>query len=230
MIDVKSRRAYPLLTKQLKQRRKKKESKDKVKRGRGRPKGSKNKNSSKIRLTGLFRVVNWYLKTVKKAVILNNMAIAYSKLNKLKEVKKAHRRSLKIREELAKTNQFAYNSDLAMSLNNLANLYNKLNQIEEAKKKYIEALNIYKKLAKNNPSTYNSNVAMTLYNLTLLYNQIKKSKETYGIELAKTLVMGVALFHQPIENLDEAEEILKKFRGVPKAERLLKIIYNIKKR
>ncbi len=68
MIDVKSRRAYPLLTKQLKQRRKKKESKDKVKRGRGRPKGSKNKNSSKIRLTGLFRVVNWYLKIVKKAV------------------------------------------------------------------------------------------------------------------------------------------------------------------
>jgi hypothetical protein len=38
LIDVKSRRAYPLLTKQLKQRRKKKESKDKVKRGRGRSK------------------------------------------------------------------------------------------------------------------------------------------------------------------------------------------------
>ncbi len=68
LIDVKSRRAYPLLTKQLKQRRKKKESKDKVKRGRGRPKGSKNKNSSEIKLKGLFRVVNWYLKTVKKAV------------------------------------------------------------------------------------------------------------------------------------------------------------------
>ncbi len=66
------------------------------------------------------------------------MAIAYSKLNKLKEVKKAHRRSLKIREGLAKTNQFAYNSDLAISLNNLANLYNKLNQIEEAKKNILK--------------------------------------------------------------------------------------------
>jgi len=38
------------------------------------------------------------------------------------------------------------------------------------------------------------------------------------------------LFNQPIENLYEAEKILKEFRGVPKAERLLKIIYNIKKR
>ncbi len=130
------------------------------------------------------------------------MAIAYSKLNKFKEAKKAHRRSLKIREGLAKTNQFAYNSDLAMSLNNLTLLYN---QIKKSKEIYMEALKIYKELAKNN-------------------------FQTYGIELAKTLVMGVALFHQPIESLDEAEKILKKFRGVPKAERLLKIIYSIKKR
>ncbi len=96
------------------------------------------------------------------------MAIAYSKLNKFKEAKKAHRRSLKIREGLAKTNQFAYNSDLAMSLNNLTLLYN---QIKKSKEIYMEALKIYKELAKNN-------------------------FQTYGIELAKTLVMGVALFHQ----------------------------------
>ena len=60
LVDVKSRRAYPLLSKQLKQK-KKKESKEKPKRKRGRPKGSKNKNSSKIRLESLYRVVNWYL-------------------------------------------------------------------------------------------------------------------------------------------------------------------------
>jgi len=69
LVDVKSRRAYPLLSKQLKQK-KKKEGKEKPKRKRGRPKGSKNKNSSKIRLEGLYRVVNWYLKVIIKTIKL----------------------------------------------------------------------------------------------------------------------------------------------------------------
>ena len=69
IIDVESRRAYPLLTKQLRQKKREK-SEEKPKRKRGRPKGSKNKNSSKLRLKGLYRVVNWYLKVIIKAIKL----------------------------------------------------------------------------------------------------------------------------------------------------------------
>jgi len=69
LIDVKSRRAYPLFSKQLK-RKNKKEIKNKPKGKVGRPKGSKNRNSSEIRLEGLFKVVSWYLKTITKVIKL----------------------------------------------------------------------------------------------------------------------------------------------------------------
>ena len=69
LIDVKSRRAYPLFSKQLK-KKKKQDSKSKPKAKVGRPKGSKNKNSSEIRLEGLFKVVSWYLKTITKVIKL----------------------------------------------------------------------------------------------------------------------------------------------------------------
>ena len=69
IIDVKSRRAYPLFTKQLK-KKKKKIVENIPKRKVGRPKGSKNKNSSKFRLEGLFRVVSWYLKIIRKMLNL----------------------------------------------------------------------------------------------------------------------------------------------------------------
>jgi len=74
IVDVKSRRAYPLFSKQLKRKKKQivqKRPKSKV----GRPKGSKNKNSSKFRLSGLFRVVSWYLKIINKT--LNTPQIRY---------------------------------------------------------------------------------------------------------------------------------------------------------
>lgn len=69
IIDVKSRRAYPLFTKQLK-KKKKKVIENIPKRKVGRPKGSKNKNTSKFRLEGLFRVVSWYLKIIRKMLNL----------------------------------------------------------------------------------------------------------------------------------------------------------------
>ena len=72
LVDVKSRRAYPLLTKQIekqKQRKKKTQDKRKV----GRPKGSKNKNNKDKRLTGTFRVVNWFLNIILKVIKLPNL-------------------------------------------------------------------------------------------------------------------------------------------------------------
>jgi len=67
LVDVESRRAYPLFTKQLKKEKKKKVDK-KEKKPRGRPKGSKNKNSSELRLKGLFRIVGWYIMIIRKVI------------------------------------------------------------------------------------------------------------------------------------------------------------------
>ena len=67
LVDVESRRAYPLFTKQLKKEKKSKEVKN-VKKSVGRPKGSKNKNSSSLRLKGLFRIVGWYIRIIKKVI------------------------------------------------------------------------------------------------------------------------------------------------------------------
>jgi len=70
LVDIKSRRAYPLFSKQLKKKNKKKVEDKTPKRKVGRPKGSKNKNSSSTRLKGLFRVVSWYLKIIRKMLNL----------------------------------------------------------------------------------------------------------------------------------------------------------------
>lgn len=67
LVDVKSRRAYPLFTKQLKKEKKSKKKKSE-KKSVGRPKGSKNKNSSTLRLKGLFRIVGWYIRIIRKVI------------------------------------------------------------------------------------------------------------------------------------------------------------------
>jgi len=67
LVDVESRRAYPLFTKQLRKEKKKViESKDK--KSVGRPKGSKNKNSTTLRIKGLFRIVGWYIRIIQKVI------------------------------------------------------------------------------------------------------------------------------------------------------------------
>jgi len=72
LVDVQSRRAYPLFTKQMK-KQKKEESKREVKKKVGRPKGSKNKNSKDKRLKGTFRVVSYFLKIILKVIKLPSL-------------------------------------------------------------------------------------------------------------------------------------------------------------
>jgi len=67
LVDVESRRSYPLFTKQLYKSKKKIVDNTKPNKV-GRPKGSKNANSSEIRLKGLFRKVSWYIKIIKKVI------------------------------------------------------------------------------------------------------------------------------------------------------------------
>ena len=73
IVDVESRRAYPLFTKQMKKVKREKVEKKSKNRGVGRPKGSKNKNSSKLRLKGVFRVVGWYIRIIQKVIKVPNL-------------------------------------------------------------------------------------------------------------------------------------------------------------
>ena len=72
LVDVESRRAYPLFTKQMK-KQKKEESKKEPKKKVGRPKGSKNKNNKGKRLKGTFRVVSYFLKIILKVIKVPNL-------------------------------------------------------------------------------------------------------------------------------------------------------------
>ncbi len=185
------------------------------------------------------------------SMTLNNLASLYDKVNRVKEAEEAYLEALKIRRALAKINPQAYNYYVSTTLNNLALLYDKVKRVKEAEEAYLEALKIYRALAKTNPQTYNFDVSTTLNNLAILYDKVNRVKEAeeaylealkirralaktnpqaYGIDLANSLVMGVDLLNQPIENLNEAENILKSFRGIPKAEQLLKIIEMLRKK
>jgi len=88
-------------------------------------------------------------------------------------------------------------------LGSLANRYAKQNQLEKAEEAYNEALGLYRALAQNNPSAY-------------------------GIALAKIIIIGVYSVGLAKENLDEAEEILKAFEGVYEAEKLLRLIAELR--
>ncbi|CAA6811977.1 MAG: Unknown protein [uncultured Sulfurovum sp.] len=185
------------------------------------------------------------------ATTLNNLAVLYSDRNQLEEAEKAYLEALALRRDLAKTNPSAYNPDVATTLNNLAILYRDRNQLEEAEKAYLEALALRRDLAKTNPSAYNPDVATTLNNLAILYrdrNQLEEAEKAYlealalrrdlaktnpsayGIDCANTLIMGVDLLDQPKEYLDEAEKLLKVYDGVYGAERLLRIIKQVRGR
>ena len=67
IVDVKRRRSFPIFTRQLQKYRNKNNSKIKYGKA-GRPAGSKNKNSKDIQLTGLFRVIFFYLSFILKRI------------------------------------------------------------------------------------------------------------------------------------------------------------------
>ena len=92
---------------------------------------------------------------------------------------------------------------MATTLNNLGLLYSARNELDKAEEAYNEALRLRRELAQNNPSTF-------------------------GIDLARTIIVGVYSVSQPKENLDEAEAILKTFEGVYMADQLLNIIEQLK--
>ena len=68
IINLKEKRSYPLFVKQLKQQKAKNETKSKKKKNS--KKGSKNRSKEDVKLTGIFKVINWYLKKIAKEIKL----------------------------------------------------------------------------------------------------------------------------------------------------------------
>ena len=170
-----------------------------------------------------------------KATTLNNLANFYADdSTKRTEAEKYYKEALKIYRALAKENREVYLPDVATILNNLALFYAKdSTKRSEAEKYYKEALEIRRALAKENREVYLPDVAMTLNNLANFYSKdstkrtepekyykealeiyralAKENREVYGLDYANTLVMGVALFSAPKEQLDEANKLLLPF-------------------
>ena len=183
------------------------------------------------------------------ATTLNNLAMLQQKLNQNQEAMINYKEALKLKRELANKNPSAYNFDFAMTHNNLASLQYKLNQNQKAIRNYEESLKLQRALADKNPSAYNPDMARTLNNLAILQDKLNqnqkarrsyketlklykaladKSPSTYGIAFANILVTGFYLFNTPIENLDKAETILNKFRGISNVEELLRLIEELR--
>ena len=144
-------------------------------------------------------------KDIEKAGVLISFAKEYKDTNRLKKAETSYNEALKLIRGLVKEKPISYNKFIATILSNLALLYNTDNRIEDAEEAYNETLNLYVNLVENNPSAY-------------------------GILYADTLVMGVDKLNQPIENLNEAENILSKFGDVHKTKVLLGIIDELKKK
>ena len=138
-----------------------------------------------------------------RIIVLGSLANIYAKQNQLQEAEEAYNEALQLYRELAQNNPSAYNPYVAGTLNNLANLYRARNELDKAEEAYNEALQLRRELAQNNPSAY-------------------------GIDLARTIIVGVYSVGLAKENLNDAEKILKKFDGVYEAEQLLGIIEQIR--
>ena len=145
LVDVESRRAYPLLSKQLK-RKKKKKSEEKSKGKRGRPKGSKNKNNSELRLEGLFRVVNWYLKIIRKVIKLPQLRYfvydgAFGNNAGIQAVKRA---DLHLISKLKKNASLYFKFDGEQKGRGRKRIYGELIDYQNIDKKYLKKTTIHK--------------------------------------------------------------------------------------
>lgn len=142
-------------------------------------------------------------------------------------------------------------NDRAITLNDLANSYALEMRYTKAIARYKEALALYLSLSKEEPLKYGLHIAHVFSNLSIIYLQLKKIKEShsfycyglkmhrvlakhniqiYGIGFASAIIEGVYYLKQSSLNLYEAEIVLKKFRGVERAENLLQGIMELRKR
>ena len=129
-------------------------------------------------------LLSFYTDPVDVAMTLSNLAILYSRTQRIQKAEEAYGEALAIKRKLAEANPDAYLPDVAMTLNNLAILYSGTQRIQKAEGAYEEALAAYRNLAEANPDAYLPNVAMTLNNLAnlLLSNGRAEEADTHASE------------------------------------------------
>ena len=108
---------------------------------------------------------------------LNNLAILYRGMQRMKEAEEAFVEALATYRKLAEANRDENLPDIASTINNLAILYRNTQRMKKAEEAYNEALATYRKLAEANPDAYLPNVAATLNNLAILHQGMQRMKE-----------------------------------------------------
>ena len=108
---------------------------------------------------------------------LNRLGMSLSDLGRHEEALEVTSESLKIYQELAKTNQQAFLPNLAMSLNNLGMTLSNLGRREEALTAAEEAAEIYRKLAATNAQAFLPNLAMSLNNLGAMLSNLGRRED-----------------------------------------------------
>ena len=132
-------------------------------------------------------LLSFYTDPVDVAMTLSNLAILYSRTQRIQKAEEAYGEALAAYRKLAEANPDANLPYVAATLNNLAILYSGTQRIQKAEGAYEEALAAYRKLAEANPDAYLPDFAMILNNLANLYydtQRIQKAEEAYGEALA----------------------------------------------
>src|ERR1039458_10348465 len=125
-------------------------------------------------------LLSFYTDPVDVAMTLSNLAILYSRTQRIQKAEEAYGEALAIKRKLAEANPDAYLPKVAMTLNNLAILYSRTQRIQKAEEAYGEALAAYRNLAEANPDAYLPYVAATLNNLAILYSGTQRIQKAEG--------------------------------------------------
>lgn len=127
------------------------------------------------------------------AGLYNNLALLYSDTQRFKESEEMNKAAIQIREQLAKENPKAYESELAGSYNNLAVLYYYTQQFKESEEMNKAAIRIYERLYNNNPQKYQGLLAFNYYCLGTLMTENNKQDDAieafeHSVKLSKELI------------------------------------------
>ncbi|HHB94942.1 MAG TPA: IS701 family transposase [Campylobacterales bacterium] len=188
IVDVKKRRSFPIFTRQLQKIRSKQESKEKHDKP-GRPEGSKNKNSQNSQLTGLFRVLYFYLAFILKHIKIpklkyfvydgalgNTEGVQVAKRNKLHLISKLKNNSalyFPYQGEQNKIGAKRIYEKTKIDFNNIGEEYLKETQIEDGIKKEIYQFN-----------AYNKTIGRILLNIVVTVTTNKKGKKSRKINFS----------------------------------------------
>jgi tetratricopeptide (TPR) repeat protein len=109
----------------------------------------------------------------------NNLSLRQSSVGEHKDALASMAEAIRLRRELATTNQDSFLSDLAVSLNNLATLEKIVGHNSDALVSLVECVDYYRKLAKANPNAFLAEFARSLNNLANL--QINMDQRTEAL-------------------------------------------------